>query len=114
MAAPQCMSQDGNAAVFIGTFLQTGQPVAVCDECMVPWAAAVLQGMTGVDPAPFLQAISEPDSAESPTEDEGGVAEWVENGDPPPTASRTRNGGRTRPKRSSDAAATGISNASEG
>lgn len=63
MAAPQCMSQDGNTAVFVGTMLQTGDAVALCDECLVPWSAALLQAMTGVDPTPFLQAVSEPEVA---------------------------------------------------
>lgn len=59
MAPPQCESGDGNPAVFVGTFLQTGQPVALCDDCLVPWSAALLQAMTGVDPTPFLAAISD-------------------------------------------------------
>jgi len=64
MAAPACMSDDGNPAVFVGTMLQTGDAVALCDECLVMWSAALLQQMTGVDPAPFIQAISEPEGAE--------------------------------------------------
>jgi hypothetical protein len=53
------MSSDGNSAVFVGTMLETGDAVALCDECMVPWAAALLNAMTGVDPTPFLVAISD-------------------------------------------------------
>lgn len=63
MAAPPCMSEDGRPAVFVGTMLQTGDAVALCDECLVMWAAALLQAMTGVDPAPFIAAISEGDPA---------------------------------------------------
>ena len=59
MAAPPCMSGDGRPAVFVGTLLQTGQAVALCDECLVPWAAALLQGMTGVDATPFIAAIAD-------------------------------------------------------
>lgn len=72
MAMPACMSDDGRPAVFVGTMLQTGDSVALCDECMVPWAAAILNAMTGVDPTPFLQAVSEdvPTSAESAPTDE--------------------------------------------
>lgn len=58
MAAPQCMSEDGSEAVFVGTMLQTGDSVALCDECLVAWAAALLNVMTGVDPQPFLRAVS--------------------------------------------------------
>lgn len=63
MAAPQCMSEDGRQAVFVGTMLQTGDAVALCDECLVMWAAALLQAMTGVDPQPFIAAMSETDPA---------------------------------------------------
>lgn len=59
MANPPCMSDDGNAAVFVGTMLATGDAVALCDECLVGWAAALLNVMTGVDPTPFIQAISD-------------------------------------------------------
>lgn len=59
MAGPPCMSEDGRPAVFVGTMLQTGDAVALCDECLVPWCAAILNAMTGVDPTPFLQAISD-------------------------------------------------------
>lgn len=71
MAAPPCMSDDGNQAVFVGTMLQTGDAVALCDECLVAWSAALLNAMTGVDPTPFLQAISDgpperPEPADEP------------------------------------------------
>jgi len=62
MAGPQCMSGDGNAAVFVGTMLETGDSVELCDVCLVAWAAALLQAMTGVDPEPFLRAISDDES----------------------------------------------------
>lgn len=59
MANPPCMNQDGNPATFMGTFLETGDTVAVCDECMVAFTAAVLNTMTGIDPTPFLAAVSD-------------------------------------------------------
>lgn len=59
MAPPSCMTEDGRPAVFVGTFLQTGDAVAVCDDCLVMFAAALLRDMTGLDPAPFLAAISD-------------------------------------------------------
>lgn len=59
MAAPPCMGEDGRQAVFVGTMLQTGDAVALCDECLVMWASALLQAMTGIDPEPFLRAVSE-------------------------------------------------------
>lgn len=49
MANPPCMSDDGNQSIFVGTFLLQGEPVAVCAECIGPWAAAVVQASTGVD-----------------------------------------------------------------
>lgn len=60
MAGPACMSGDGNPAVLVATMLATGDAFALCDECLVGWAAALLHTMTGVDPTPFLEAVSEP------------------------------------------------------
>ncbi len=129
MAMPQCMSDDGNQAVFVGTMLQTGDAVALCDQCIVPWAAALLNVMTGVDPAPFLAAVSEPDPvagvAEGAPSDEpppaapadsdngavvdpdGEAAEWVKAGEAPPHPSTRRSSGRTPPARSSAEGRTG-------
>jgi len=56
---PSCMADDGQAAVFVGTFLTNGEAVALCDEHMVYFCASTLQDMTGVDPAPFIAAISD-------------------------------------------------------
>ena len=56
---PECMAQDGQAAVFVGTFLQNGQSVAVCDEHLVYFCADTLATMTGLDPTPFIAAISD-------------------------------------------------------
>jgi hypothetical protein len=56
---PECMADDGQKAVFVGTFLTNGESVALCDEHMVYFCASTLQDMTGVDPAPFIAAISE-------------------------------------------------------
>lgn len=129
MANPACMSGDGKEAVFVGTMLQTGDAVALCDECLVAWSAAVLQAMTGVDPAPFIQAISEPAEAPqtkdgAPTdeppaaapadadEDAGYAAGWVleseaaQTDTPDPKPARP-NGGRSRNTHASVPAATG-------
>ncbi len=59
---PECMADDGNKAVFVGTFLTNGESVALCDEHMVYFCASTLQEMTGIDPVPFVAAISEPKS----------------------------------------------------
>ena len=87
MANPRCMSDDGNEAVFVGTMLANGNAVALCDECLVPWAAALLNVMTGVDPAPFINAISEGDN-ESPEGSTNGASANPSVGadalDPPP------------------------------
>lgn len=92
MANPQCASGDGAAAVFIGTYLETGDTVALCDECFVAWTAAMLQSMTGVDPAPFLQAISEGDPVppEGPGNLDGGGNSATPAGPGPPKRTRKR------------------------
>ena len=71
------MSEDGQPAVFVGTMLATGDAVALCDACLVAWAAAMLNAMTGVDPEPFLRAISE-------DEDVPAAAEGAPTDQPPP------------------------------
>lgn len=63
---PECMAQDGLPAVFVGTFLQNGTSVAVCDEHMVYFCADTLAQMTGLDPSPFIAAISEEGPVEAP------------------------------------------------
>ena len=62
------MAQDGQAAVFVGTFLQNGQSVAVCDEHLVYFCADTLATMTGLDPTPFIAAISDEPGEEVPLE----------------------------------------------
>jgi hypothetical protein len=72
------MSEDGRPAVFVGTMLQTGDAVALCDECLVAWSAALLYTMTGVDPEPFLRAISDdepPAETDTAGTDAGGVSD---------------------------------------
>lgn len=59
MAGPACMSNDGREAVFVGTMLTNGDAYQLCDECLASWAIALVSTMTGVDPAPFLAAISD-------------------------------------------------------
>ena len=74
---PNCMAEDGQAAVFVGTFLTNGESVALCDEHMVYFCASTLQDMTGVDPAPFIAAISDEEPGippEMPPEDPDGLA----------------------------------------
>lgn len=98
MANPPCMSDDGNPAVFVGTMLQTGDAVALCDECMVPWCAAVLQTMTGIDATPFIAAISngEPDDASADTVPAGPTGDSI--GTPPIRVERNREDGLMSPE----------------
>lgn len=95
---PNCMADDGLGAVFVGTFLSNGQSVAVCDEHLVYFCADTLHTMTGVDPMPFLAAISDdgpeapPDDPEEPPQRTGVSAE-PEPADP---TKPTRSSGRLR------------------
>src|SRR5271157_3359383 len=93
---PNCMADDGKPAVFVGTFLQNGQSVAVCDEHLVYFCADTLETMTGVDPVPFIQAISD-ETPEAPPDEPGEPPELApeppepEPADPtPPTPLRGR------------------------
>jgi hypothetical protein len=102
MALPSCMSGDGRQAVFVGTMLQTGDAVALCDECLVMWTAALLQTMTGVDPGPFIAAMSETDPAGDVTAgapSDGPPAPGPADKDPgadPPSNGRSSRGSRAR------------------
>lgn len=58
MAAPQCMSNDGNPAIFIGTFYPSGDSVSLCNDCMPAWCSAVVSGMLGIDPDLFGVAVA--------------------------------------------------------
>ena len=49
MAGPACMSDDGNAAVFVGTFLQDGSSVALCNDCLPQFMVAVLAQTEGIE-----------------------------------------------------------------
>ena len=97
---PECMAEDGQAAVFVGTFLQNGQSVAVCDEHLVYFAADTLHTMTGVDPAPFIAAISDeqpeevdPMEPETHPEPEEPLEEPTADPTPPtPISGRSRGG----------------------
>jgi hypothetical protein len=83
------MSGDGNQASMVATMLQTGDGFALCDECIIPWAAGLLGVMTGVDMEPYLLAVS----ADGVTDDQVAAAEHaVDQGAPeasPTPAKRT-------------------------
>lgn len=49
MAGPPCMSNDGNAAVFVGTFLENGDSVALCGDCLPGFTMAITASMSGVE-----------------------------------------------------------------
>jgi hypothetical protein len=71
MARPMCMSDDGHQAVIVATMMATGDAFTLCDECMVAWCAGMLNAMTGVDPTPFLVAISDPATVPAEAQGEG-------------------------------------------
>lgn len=107
MAAPQCMSDDGNNAVFVGTMLETGDAVALCNECLVGWSAALLSVMTGIDPGPFIAAISEgdveaPDGSGSLAAGESSAAPAAP--DPPPQTGKRGRTSTASPDHGTDAA----------
>jgi hypothetical protein len=92
------MADDGEVAVFVGTFLTNGESVALCDEHMVYFCAETLHTMTGLDPFPFVAAISQPDDGtgpESPPDDPEGTAGMPAVVTPDPTPP-TRTSGRLR------------------
>ena len=43
-----CQSDDGNAATFIGTNLDTGESVTLCPPCLLQFCGTIVEGMTGL------------------------------------------------------------------
>jgi len=74
MAAPPCMSDDGNQAAFVGTFMQNGDSVALCDEHLAGFAASLVCSMFGV-PADELQALIDKHEGDEPPDPAGAAAE---------------------------------------
>lgn len=77
------MSDDGNAAVFTGTFFDSGQSVTVCSECFVSFAAGTLQAITGAPIGDVLAAFeADPnlfgETATEPTTDDVVAGESVD------------------------------------
>lgn len=123
------MQDDGEQATFVGTLLDSGEGFTLCSRCMALWCAAMLQGMTGVDMSPVVQAISEPDttaagvteptSSAAADDDAADDTEWGDVGldDPMPDnqpddapLGKTKSGvtvGHSRAGRDSDSAPTG-------
>lgn len=68
------MNDDGNAAVFTGTFFESGLSVMVCGDCFVSFAAGTLEAMTGVPVGMLLEMPAEgwqPEGSETPTVEAG-------------------------------------------
>lgn len=66
MALPQCMSNDGQQAVFVGTFLQNGDAVALCEDCLPAFTATITADMFGVDGQQLLTWLQENAGDEPP------------------------------------------------
>jgi hypothetical protein len=86
------MSNDGNAAIFIGTFLSSGDAVALCNDCMPAWASAVTSGMLGIDPDLYAVAVAamEKDAEAADANDPGDTGA-------PPAMIETPNTGSSAP-----------------
>lgn len=68
MAAPQCMSNDGNQAVFVGTFMTDGSAVALCEGCLPQFMISVLAQSNGIDPQVLYNTVDELAGAEDSPE----------------------------------------------
>lgn len=98
MAAPACNNHPDTPATFIGTFMETGDALAVCGSCLVTFSLGMLQALTGIDATPLLEAVS------SDTTEPGTPEGYAGNPEPDPepdlAAKPSPNGkaGHTRPK----------------
>lgn len=59
MAAPLCMSNDGKPAVFIGTFLEKGDSVTLCEDCLPDFTSAITASMNGIPPEVFAGVVDQ-------------------------------------------------------
>jgi hypothetical protein len=57
MAAPACNSDDGNPAIFVGTFLQDGSAVALCEDCLPQFCVAVAAQTQGIEVEALAAAV---------------------------------------------------------
>jgi hypothetical protein len=73
------MSNDGKQAVFIGTFMETGDAVALCEDCLPAFTATVTADMFGVDGAQLLEWLKANQGDEAPAD----VSEVAEVAAPP-------------------------------
>lgn len=89
MAGPPCMSSDGNPAVFVGTFLQNGDAVALCGDCLPSFLLSAAALAIGLDPAELEQFANER-TAEPPDDP---AAEASEAAAPPTSAEPPLSGG---------------------
>lgn len=79
MAAPQCMSNDGNQAAFIGTYFANGDTVTLCDDCYAGFIASQVCALFGL-PADELEALINAHADEQPAD---AIAAAAEQGAPP-------------------------------
>ena len=57
MARPACNSDDGNPAIFVGTFLSDGSAVALCEDCLPQFCVAVAAQTQGIDVEKLAAAV---------------------------------------------------------
>jgi hypothetical protein len=82
MASPACQANDGNSAIFVGTFLETGESFTLCRDDLESWALALAQNLTGVPVIQFANEYSMPEVVDptlSNIDDlEQEYADWLE------------------------------------
>jgi hypothetical protein len=74
MANLHCMEGDGEPAAALVTILADGTVYTLCSTHLVAFCAGLLSSMTGIDPAPFIEAISD-DQPATEAETPAGVTE---------------------------------------
>jgi hypothetical protein len=83
----ECMNEDGNRAVFIGTSLMDGSSVTLCDGCLVAFAGAIIEGALGIPYTVLIGAVPDANGEEDtqtsddPIEVEGSNEDEFESSD---------------------------------
>lgn len=81
MASLACERDDGKNAVFVGTFLETGTSIALCEDDLINFVVSMSQQLTGAPVIDFVSSFvrEDEDGAPLPAADdaEGQYQLWL-------------------------------------
>jgi hypothetical protein len=78
MAQVACERGDGNNAVFVGTFLETGTSVALCNDDLINFCVSMSEQLTGAPVIQFLEDWIPPKPEEVAVPSDEAIAEALD------------------------------------